>query len=76
MNTEVILAVLLIWSVVGFMAALAFGKAIRAIESTDEQLLRSTGGNVTYLRKKHRHPANQRSHTGRTRDGSAKRATG
>jgi len=76
MNTEVILAVLLIWSVAGFMAALAFGKAIRAIESTDEQLLRGTGGNVTYLRKKHRHPANQRSHTARTRDGSAKRATG
>ena len=76
MNTEVILAVLLVWSVVGFMAALAFGKAIRAIESTDEELLRGTGGNVTYFRKKHRHAANQRSHTGRTRDGSVKRATG
>ncbi|MEX2163636.1 MAG: hypothetical protein WD823_05285 [Sulfuricaulis sp.] len=76
MNTEVILAVLLVWSVAGFMAALAFGKAIRAIELTDEQLLRGTGGNVTYLRKKHRHPANQRSHTARTRDGSAKRVTG
>ena len=76
MNTEVILAVLLVWSVAGFMAALAFGKAIRAIESTDEQLFRGTGGNVTYFRKKHRHPANQRSHAARTSDGSAKRATG
>ena len=76
MNTEVILAVLLVWSVAGFMAALAFGKAIRAIESTDEQLLRSTGVNVTYFRKKHRHAANQRSHTARKRDGTVKRAAG
>ena len=76
MNTEVILAVLLIWSVAGFMAALAFGKAIRAIESTDEQLFRGTGGNVTYFRKKHRHAASQRSHTARKRDGSTKRAAG
>ena len=76
MNTEVILAVLLVWSVVGFMAALAFGKAIRAIESTDEQLFRGTGGNVTYFRKKHRHAANQRSHTARKRDGTVKRAAG
>jgi len=76
MNTEVILAVLLVWSVAGFIAALAFGKAIRAIESTDEQLFRGTGGNVTYFRKKHRHAANQRSHTARKRDGTVKRAAG
>jgi len=76
MNIEVILAVLLVWSVAGFMAALAFGKAIRAIESTDDRLLRTAGGNVTYFRKKHRHAANQRSHAARTRDSSKKRATG
>lgn len=76
MNTEMILAVLLVWSVAGFMAAMVFGKAIRAIETADEQLLRTAGSNITYFRKKHRHATNQRSRTGRTRDGSMKRATG
>ena len=76
MNTDMILAVLGVWAVAGFMAALAFGKAIRVIETADEAVIRSTGSNVTYFRKKHRHAANQRSHNGRTRDGSAKRATG
>ena len=59
MGTETLLIILLVWTVTGFFAAIAFGKAIRETNSVqnDETLAFSTGSLKYIQRNKHRSPA-------------------
>jgi hypothetical protein len=59
MGTDTFLIILLVWTVAGLFAAIAFGRAIRETNSApnDEALAFSTGS-IKYIRRnKHRSPA-------------------
>ena len=59
MSTDSLLVILLVWTVAGLFAAIAFGRAIREADSApnDEALAFSTGS-IKYIRRyKHRSPA-------------------
>jgi hypothetical protein len=53
MSIETILVILLLWTVVGTLAAFAFGKAMRVIGNapSNEELLPSAADNVRYLQR-------------------------
>ncbi len=51
MSTETLLVILLVWSVAGLLAAIAFGKAIQETSADEEEGLASSAGTVKYLRK-------------------------
>ena len=78
MGTETFLIILLVWTVTGFFAAIAFGRAIRETNSApiDETLAFSTGS-IKYLkRNKHRSPATHANIiTERAHISASKRAT-
>jgi hypothetical protein len=59
MGTETFLIILLVWTITGFFAAIAFGRAIRETNSAsnDETLAFSTGSIKYIQRNKHRSPA-------------------
>ena len=59
MGTETFLIILLVWTVTGFFAAIAFGRAVRETNSAqnDETLAFSTGSIKYIQRNKHRSPA-------------------
>ena len=52
MSTETLLVILLVWSVAGLLAAIAFGKAIRETSPDEEEGLASSAGTVKYIRRK------------------------
>ena len=55
MNLDTILVVLLVWTVAGLLAAIAFGKAVRASTPEDDEAATSAAaGSVSYLRKSER----------------------
>lgn len=51
MNADTLLAILLVWSVAGLLAAIAFGKAIRETSPDEEQKLAASTGTVKYFRR-------------------------
>ncbi len=51
MNTETLLVILLVWSVAGLLAAIAFGKAIQETTTDEEENLASSVGTVKYIRR-------------------------
>ncbi len=59
MSIETLLVILLVWTVAGLFAAIAFGRAIRETDSTpDDEILASSTGSIKYIRRnKHRSPA-------------------
>jgi hypothetical protein len=59
MGTETFLIILLVWSVAGFFAAIAFGRAIRKTNSApNDEPLAFTTGSIKYIqRNKRRSPA-------------------
>jgi len=59
MGTVTFLIILLVWTVTGFFAAIAFGRAVRETNSApnDETLAFSTGSIRYIQRYKHRSPA-------------------
>ena len=77
MSTETLLVILLIWTVAGLFAAIAFGRAIRETDSTpDDEVLASSTGSVKYIRRnKHRSPVTRANNTERTHESDSKRAT-
>jgi hypothetical protein len=78
MSTDTLLVVLLVWTVAGLFAAIAFGRAIRETDSTpDDEILASSTGSIKYIRRhKHRSPATRdNNNTKRAHESVSKRAT-
>jgi hypothetical protein len=50
MSFDTLLVILLIWTVAGLLAAIAFGKAVQQA-SPDEESLASSAGSVKYIRR-------------------------
>ena len=77
MGTETFLIILLVWTVTGFFAAIAFGRAIRETNSAPnaEILAFSTGAIKNIRRNKHRSPAARTNITERAHVSVSKRAT-
>ena len=59
MSTDTLLVILLVWTVAGLFAAIAFGRAIRETDTApDDEILASSAGSIKYIRRnKHRSPA-------------------
>jgi hypothetical protein len=77
MNTDTFMIVLLVWAVVGFLAAIAFGRAIQGSDdSPDDEVLASSTGSIKYLRRDKHKRQTERSASVRQRDGAKLRATG
>jgi hypothetical protein len=78
MSTDTLLVILLVWTVAGLFAAIAFGRAIRETDSTpDNKILASSTGSIKYIRRhKHRSPATRdNTNTERAHQSVSKRAT-
>ena len=77
MSTDTLLVILLVWSIAGLFAAIAFGRAIRETDSTpDDEILASSTGSIKFIRRnKHRSPATRANNTERTHETVSKRAT-
>ena len=78
MSTDTLLVILLVWSVAGILAAIAFGKAMRVIETAPhkEELLPAAADNVRYYRSNKRKAGAERVAIARMRNGTMKQATG
>ena len=78
MSTDTLLVILLVWSVAEIMAAIAFGKAIRIIETAPQKAepLPAAAGNVRYFRRNRRKTSTARVAVARMRNGTMKQATG
>ena len=77
MSTDTLLVILLVWTVVGLFAAMAFGRAIRETDTApDDEILASSAGSIKYIpRNKHRSPATRANNTERAHENVSKRAT-
>ena len=51
MGTDTLLIILLVWTVAGLLAAIAFGKAIQETSSDEEESLASSAGTIKYIRR-------------------------
>lgn len=78
MSIDTLLVILLVWSVAGILAALAFGKALRVIGTAPYKgkLLPSAADNVRYFRRKRRKAGAKQVTVARIHDGTMKRAVG
>jgi hypothetical protein len=58
MSTDTLLVILLVWTVAGLIAAIAFGRAIRETDARqDDEILASSPGSIKFIRRnKHRSP--------------------
>jgi hypothetical protein len=59
MSTDTLLVILLVWTVVGLFAAMAFGRAIRETDTApDDEILATSTGSIKFIRRnKHRSAA-------------------
>jgi hypothetical protein len=78
MSIDTLLVILLVWSVAGTLAALAFGKAMRVIgtASYKEELLPPGADNVRYFRRNRRKADAKRVTVARIHNGTMKRTVG
>lgn len=51
MSIDTLLVVLLVWTVAGLLAAIAFGQVVRKTSPEEEESLAAQAGTVKYLRK-------------------------
>lgn len=51
MSTVTLLVILVVWSVAGLLAAIAFGRIIQDTSSDEEENLASSAGTVKYIRR-------------------------
>lgn len=51
MSIDMLLVILLVWTVAGLLAAIAFGKMVRETSPEEEENLAAPAGTVKYLRK-------------------------
>jgi len=78
MSTDTLLVILLVWTVVGLFAAMAFGRAIRETDTApDDNILASSTGSIKFIRRnKHRsHAARAHNNMERAHEDVSKRAT-
>ena len=77
MSTDTLLVILLVWTVAGLFAAIAFGRAIQQTDPPPEdETLASSSGSVKYIRRnKHRPHATRPHDDEQTHESGAKRAT-
>lgn len=77
MSIDTLLVILLVWTVAGLFAAMAFGRAIRGTDSArDDEILASSTGSIKYIRRnKHRSPATRANNAERAHASVSKRAT-
>lgn len=74
MSTDTLLVILLVWTVAGLFAAIAFGRAIRETDSAPDDETASTGS-IKYIRRnKHRSPATRANNAERAHESVSKRA--
>jgi hypothetical protein len=76
MGIDTILVVLLVWSIAGMLAAIAFGKAIHLSTQEDEENLASSSGTVKYFRKNINNSDSTKSTESESRQGTTKRVSG
>lgn len=75
MNLDTILVVLLVWTGAGLLAAIAFGKVIRAnTPEDDETATPVAAGSVSYLRKSERKSQTRTAAGSKPRQAVTKRA--
>ncbi len=75
MSTDTLLVILLVWTVAGLFAAIAFGRAIRETDSAPDDETPSAGS-IKYIRRnKHRSPATRAANAERAHESVSKRAT-
>ena len=77
MSTDTLLVILLVWTVAGLFAAIAFGRAIRETYSApDDEILASSTGSIKYIRRNKRgSSATRAKNTERAHERVSKRAT-
>ena len=77
MSIDTLLVILLVWTVAGLFAAIAFGRAIRETDSApDDDILASSTGSIKYIRRnKHRSPATRDNNTQHAHERASKQAT-
>jgi hypothetical protein len=78
MSTDSLLVILLVWTVAGLFAAIAFGRAIREADSApNDEILASSAGSIKYIRRnKHRsHATRANNNTEHAHGSVSKRAT-
>ena len=51
MSIDTVFVILLVWTVAGLLAAIAFGKIVRETSPEEEENLATPAGTVKYLRK-------------------------
>ena len=78
MSIDTLLVILLVWSVAGILAAFAFGKAMRVIETSPhkEELRPTAADNVRYFRRTRRKAGAKRVTVARMHTGTMKQAVG
>ena len=76
MSTDTLLVILLVWTVAGLFAAMAFGRAIRETDSaSDDEIPASSSGSIKYIRRnKHRSSATRAQNAERAQESVSKRA--
>lgn len=76
MNTDTLLVILLVWSVAGLLAAIAFGKAIRETSPDEEENLAASTGTVKYFRRNSDKPRTAAQASPASRSRPSRRASG
>jgi len=78
MSMETIVILLLVWTVAGLFAAIAFGKVIQDpdVSPDQEEPLSSSSGAIKYLRRNKRKSSTHTEHATRARHTGMKRAAG
>ncbi len=78
MSIDTLFVVLLVWTVAGLLAGIAFGKAIRQYD-VDDEVATSTAASIKYLRRQ-RHKREmaraERQHAAEARHHATKQAVG
>ena len=78
MSMDTIVIILLVWTVAGLFAAIAFGKVIQDADATPdrEEPLPSSSGAIKYLRRNKRKASAPAEHSVRARHSGMKQAAG
>lgn len=76
MGFDTLLVILLVWTVAGLLAAIAFGKMVRETTPEDEENLAAPAGTVKYLRKTKDKSRDAPAQSPVSRHGTTKHASG
>jgi hypothetical protein len=76
MSFDALLVILLVWTVAGLLAAIAFGKMVRETSPEEEESLATPAGTVKYLRKTKDKSRDASAHEPASRHGTTKHASG